>query len=130
MQLKVAARASTLPPHGRIPLKHTLIAAAAALCLAPYPLAAQTPAEKESFVRNAAVLLGSQQLCGYTVNAEILATTFRLYQLDPLDIEPGGTYSELFERTKKHIAAATDTKQGLKDYCANVQDKLGSLLLQ
>ncbi len=99
------------------------------LCATSSSLLAQTQTDKENFVRNAAVLLGSQELCGYTVNPVVLADTFHMFKLKPEDIEPGGEFSELFERRKKHIAALTDTEQGLKDYCTTVQDKLGSLLL-
>ncbi len=98
-------------------------------CSVSPALLAQTQTDKENFVRNAAVLLGSQQLCGYSVNPQILADTFHMFKLLPEDIEPGGEFSELFERRKKHIAAVTDTDKGLKDFCATVQDKLGSLLL-
>lgn len=80
-------------------------------------------------MRNAAVLLASPQLCGYVVNPEVLASTFRLFALQPADIEPGGKFSALFERNKKHIAAVTDTDKGLSDFCATVQEKLGSLLI-
>lgn len=109
-------------------MKNLVISAAIALTVAASTSHAQTQQERDKFLQNTAILMASEHLCGFQIKPETLANTFHAFGVKPEDIEPGGKYNDKIERTKKHIAAATSTEQGLKNYCGKVRSQLGMML--